>query len=300
MKLIVQPEDGVAPLLNAIRTATKSVHIVVFRFDLGEVEEALAKAVTRGVTVHALIANTNRGGEKRLRKLEQRLLDAGVSVARTADDLARYHGKIMVVDKVLYVLGFNYTHLDIDRSRSFGVIWEDARLQKAALDLFECDASRQPYKPADDRLVVSPENARDTLEKFIQGARTSLCIYDMNVSDKRMLKLLSERLKAGVDVRIIGKVPKLPEGIGLRKLAKLRLHARAIVRDSSCIFVGSQSLRRSELDSRREVGIIVKDSRLAKRIQKIFEEDWEGAKPKQEPEVPEAPAKGKRLSLVAS
>ena len=300
MKLLVQPDDGIAPLLKAIRGATDTIHIVIFRFDLPELEEALAKTVARGVPVRALIANTNRGGEKRLRKLEQRLLDAGVTVARTADDLARYHGKVMIADKTLFVLGFNYSRLDIERSRSFGILAQDARLVKAAIDLFESDASRQPYKPSDDRLVVSPENARDILEKFIAGAKRSLSIYEMNLADRRMIKLLQERLKAGVEVRVIGKAPKLPEGIGLRKMAKLRLHSRAIVRDGSRAFVGSQSLRRNELDNRREVGIIITDSRIASRIQRTFDEDWENAKPKQEVEVPETTGKSKRNLTLAS
>jgi phosphatidylserine/phosphatidylglycerophosphate/cardiolipin synthase-like enzyme len=261
----------------------------------------LGKAVARGVPVHALIANTNRGGEKRLRKLEQRLLDAGVTVARTADDLSRYHGKVMIADKALFVLGFNYTRLDIERSRSFGVHAQDGKLVKAAVDLFESDANRQPYTPSDNRLVVSPENAREVLERFISGAKKSLSIYEMNLADKRMVKLLQERLKSGVEVRVIGKAPKLPEGIGLRKMAKLRLHSRAIIRDGNRAFIGSQSLRRNELDNRREVGVIITDSRIAGRIQKVFDEDWENAKPKQEVEVPETAGKSKRnLALVAS
>ena len=42
-----------------------------------ELEKALAAAVARGVAVRALIAHTNRGGEKNLRKLEMRLLGRG-------------------------------------------------------------------------------------------------------------------------------------------------------------------------------------------------------------------------------
>ena len=42
-----------------------------------EIERELEAAVRRGVKVRALIAHTNRGGENRLRKLEQRLLAAG-------------------------------------------------------------------------------------------------------------------------------------------------------------------------------------------------------------------------------
>ena len=82
MKLLLQPDDGAGPLVRAIRQARKCVQIVIFRFDLAPLEQALGQAVGRGVSVRALIAHTNRGGEKRLRKLEQRLLSAGVTVAR--------------------------------------------------------------------------------------------------------------------------------------------------------------------------------------------------------------------------
>ena len=89
MKLIVQPEAGVVPIVKAIKAARKTIDVFIFRFDRVEVEKALGAAVQRGVQVRALIAHTNRGGESRLRKLEQRLLAAGVLVSRSADDLLR-------------------------------------------------------------------------------------------------------------------------------------------------------------------------------------------------------------------
>ena len=45
-----------------------------------------------------MIAHVNGSGEEKLRKLETRLLAAGVTVTRTAGDLARYHGKLMIVE----------------------------------------------------------------------------------------------------------------------------------------------------------------------------------------------------------
>ena len=120
MDLLVQPDDGIASLTTAIKHATTSIDIVIFRADMKELQKALEDAVARGVAVHALIAHTNKGGEKRLRKLEQALLKAGVIVSRTGEDLVRYHGKMMIIDKhALYVLGFNYTYLDVFKSRSF-------------------------------------------------------------------------------------------------------------------------------------------------------------------------------------
>src|SRR5580700_2498871 len=156
MKLLVQPGDGVAPLVTAIDGARASVEILIFRFDRAEVEAALVNAVSRGVAVRALIAHTNRGGERSLRALELRLLGAGVTVARTADDLVRYHGKMMIVDgRELYLMGFNLTSLDIERSRSFGVITGDKEIVQEAIKLFDADSKRLPYTPGTDTLVVS-------------------------------------------------------------------------------------------------------------------------------------------------
>jgi cardiolipin synthase A/B len=274
VKLIIQPDDGLKPLLAAVKRAAKSIDIAIFRFDRIELEKALETAVARGVVVRALIAHTNRGGEKNLRKLELRLLDCGVTVARTADDLPRYHGKMMIVDGVLYVFGFNYTRLDIEKSRSFGLMTREQRLVKEAASLFEADRTRQPYSPSYDRLVVSPETSRESLTAFIRGARKELLIYDEQVTDKLIQRVLQDRARRGVEVRIIGKLEKPIPGVETRKLPDLRLHVRAMVRDGATAFLGSQSLRKPELDARREIGVIVKDSRVARKIKAVFDSDW--------------------------
>jgi cardiolipin synthase len=280
VKLIIQPEDGIKPLMQAVRRAKKTIDIVIFRFDRAELERALETAVARGVTVRALIAHTNRGGEKSLRKLELKLLNAGVTVARTADDLPRYHGKMMIIDGTLYVFGFNYTKLDIEKSRSFGVVTRDPRLVREATALFEADSTRQAYTPSHDNLVVSPESSRELLSMFIKRAKKQLLIYDAKVSDRLMLRLLQARAKAGVEIRMFGKLLKDIQSAEVRKLPDLRLHVRAIIRDGSSAFLGSQSLRKLELDGRREIGVVITNPVIAKKMQTIFEADWAQAQPK--------------------
>jgi cardiolipin synthase A/B len=275
MELIVQPEDGLTPLIAAIKKATKQIEVTVFRFDLKELQRALESAVTRGVKVHALIANTTGGGAKRLRKLELDLLAAGVTVSRTDDDLVRYHNKMVLIDgETFYALGFNFTRLDVEKSRSFGVATKNKSIVAEAAKLFAADSTRQPYTAACDNCLVSPENARTGLSKFIKKAKKQLLVYDMKVSDRQMLKLLQERVKAGVDVRILGKVGKKGVGLTSEKMPGMRLHARAMLRDNQELFLGSMSLRALELDKRREIGVIVKDRTAAKQFREIFEEDW--------------------------
>jgi len=265
----------VLPLVKGIAGAKQSIEIVVFRFDQAEIERSLANAVSRGVSVHALIASTNRAGEENLRHLELRLLAAGVTVARTADDLLRYHGKLMIVDRQeLYLLAFNPTHADIDRSRSFGVVTKSRDIVREAVRLFEADSKRIPYEPALDRVLVSPVSARRELARFIQEAKRELLVYDPRVSDRPMIRLLEERARAGVNVRMIGWLAEPVPGLAVRKLANLRLHTRTMVRDGGIAFIGSQSLREAELDARREVGLIFRDSRAVSRLLQTFEDDW--------------------------
>ena len=115
-------------------------------------------------------------------------------------------------------------------------------------------------------------------------------IYNIKLSDRMMLRTLAERQKAGVEIRVIGKIEKEMPGIEARKLASMRLHVRAIVRDGATAFVGSQNLRKLELDGRREVGMIVTDTRIAKKIQSVFEADWDESGGKAEPEAASPPA----------
>jgi cardiolipin synthase A/B len=275
MELIVEPEGGLTPLLVAIKKATRQIEITIFRFDLKELQRALEAAVARGVKVHALIAHTTGGGAKRLRKLELELLSAGVTVSRTDDDLVRYHNKMLLVDReTLYTLAFNFTRLDIEKSRSMGVATKNKLVVSEAARLFEADSTRQPYTTKSDCFLVSPENARIGLAKLIKRAKKQLLIYDMKVSDRQMIKLLQERVKAGVDVRIIGKVSRKGEGLTAEKMPGMRLHVRAMLRDGKELFLGSMSMRGLELDKRRETGVIVKERAAAKQFRELFEQDW--------------------------
>jgi cardiolipin synthase A/B len=298
VKLIIQPGDSVDRIVKAIRKAKKTIEIMIFRFDRPEIERALADAADRGVLVHALIAFTNRGGERSLRQLEMRFLASGITVARTAGDLGRYHGKMMIIDrKELFLLAFNFTHIDMERSRSFGVIIRNAKVLAEAVRLFEADTKRQEYTPGYAKFLVSPVNARKEVAKFIRGAKKELLIYDPKVSDRAMLRLLDEKRKAGVKVRVLGHVSgaKLP-ACGLKHL---RLHTRTIIRDRAHAFIGSQSLRQAELDARREIGLIFRDGSALKELIRTFEEDWiASAKGKQDTAEAQSVAPKKAIKKV--
>src|SRR5204863_1055458 len=142
----------------------------------------------------------------------------------------------------LYVLGFNYTALDVDKSRSFGLVTKNRELVREALKLFEADSLRLPYKAGRKAFLVSPVNARERLAMFLRGARKQLVIYDPKITDPMMIRILRERVTAGVSVRILGKLGKRGAGLTAETFPGKRLHVRAIVRDGTLAFIGSQGL----------------------------------------------------------
>jgi len=276
LKLLIQPHDGIAPLLAGIKNAKKSVDILIFRLDWKELETALKAASDRGLAVRALIAQTNRGGEPKLRNLETRFLEAGITVGRTANDLIRYHGKMMIVDhRTLFLLSFNFVHLDIDHSRGFGIVTKSADVVQEAVKLFEADLNRQSYKAGLNTFIVSPANSREQLSAFIKQARKQLLIYDPKISDRHIMRLLEDQAKKGIDIKILGSMAAHSDNLAVTKLSSMRLHTRTIIRDGRQAFVGSQSLRPAELDLRREIGIIVREAKVVKGLISTFEKDWE-------------------------
>ena len=232
------------------------------------------------MSVTALIAYANHGGEKSLRKLEMRLLEAGVTVSRTADDLVRYHDKLLIIDRrVLYVLSFNFTHLDVDHSRGFGIVTKKKKLVQEALKLLAADNDRTSYEAGLDTFVVSPVNARKQLLALIQQSqeRTAhLRPEDCRRGDAARAERASEEGRGRQSHRFHRRT-RSGHHLKVRPLGGFRLHTRTIIRDRREAFVGSQSLRTAELDSRREVGVIVRDAKVVGRLLETFEADW-GAK----------------------
>ena len=270
VKLIIQPDDGLTPLLQAVDSAKKTIDIVIFRFDRPELEKALEAAVARGVVVRALIAHTNRGGEKSLRKLELRLLRGRrhrgahrrrpAALSRQDDDRRRRAPRVRL--QLHQARHREEPQLRHRHARPAAGEGGDravrGRLHAAAL--LACNH---------DRLVVSPETLARAADRVHQ--RREEAAADLRREGQRQpdaARARRTRAKAGVEIRIIGKIEKSVAGVEARKLPGLRLHVRAIVRDGSAAFVGSQSLRKLELDGRREVGVIVNDTRSRRRCRR--------------------------------
>src|SRR5947199_220617 len=86
-----------------------------------------------------------------------------------------------------------------------------------------------------------------------------------------MIQLIEERADAGVEIKVIRAMSRPALGAEVHEMRIIRLPAQAVIRDGSEVFFGSQSLRKVELDQRREVGLITGDPEAVRSFMVIFD-----------------------------
>jgi len=285
LSLIVQPGDSFFPIVTAIDSAVHSINMTIFRMDDPVVRGALSSAVNRGVTVRTLIATKSKGWIKRNRKLGTDLSNIGIEVRSPSDatgsELKRYHYKIMTVDDTYsLLLTFNPTQSNLHYARDYGLLIRDHDITTELSRLFNADWEGKEFNPIDTPLVISPYNSRKRLIELLESGEKSIRIMDAKVHDEDVRAVLLAKAKAGCDVKIISREVVFDDqapNFHIRRLTKYKLHAKCIIIDTLRFFIGSQNLRAVSLDRRREVGIIVEDEPIARKIERIFDEDWAGA-----------------------
>jgi phosphatidylserine/phosphatidylglycerophosphate/cardiolipin synthase-like enzyme len=73
-------------------------------------------------------------------------------------------------------------------------------------------------------------------------------------------------------LRILGRF-----GVKVHRQKRPKLHAKLLLSDGARALVGSMNIDRSAFDLRRELGIIVDDGPIIKRLVEVFDQDWDDA-----------------------
>jgi PLD-like domain len=110
------------------------------------------------------------------------------------------------------------------------------------------------------KLIVQPDAGVAPIVTSIKQARATIDILIFRLDLQ--------------EITVIGRLGSNKAALSAERYPGKRLHIRAIIVDGRRAFLGSQSLRRIELDERREIGVIVTDGSLVKQMQAVFEEDW--------------------------
>lgn len=296
--LFTEPDAGVAPVLDAIRGARKSVDVEVYIFTEKAVLESLKAAKDRGVKVRVLMEKEpfNPGNPSQPLPVNyaaaKYLKENGVTYGWTGDAFNFTHQKSLVVDgQTAVIMTSNLTKGAFTKNREYGILDRDPADAAVTQQIFDADWAHKPISVSSRNLVVSPDNSRPQLEKLISSARKSIHVQDEVMADPAVFKLLGDRAKAGVDVRVqLGrlsgsadedaKAALLAAGVRhVRVVDSPTLHCKMILADQKSAYVGSINLTTNSLEKNRELGVIVDDPRTVADISATAEKDWANGKP---------------------
>lgn len=287
MAVMVMPDDGRAPLVNALRAARQSIRLTVYLLIDNDIVDELIQAHRRGVTVRVLVEPTPYGGGAASRDDVAKLRAAGIQV-RDGNPTFRYtHQKTLIIDEtVALIMTLNLTPSSFTRNREHGVIDTDTARVAEIARVFEADWTRREVTVSHPDLVWSPDNARDRLLAFLRAARATLDMEAEVVSDDQVVRTLADLAARGVAVRLMlpplepddlsaGDIDWLAgRGVQVRRLASPYPHTKLAIVDGTRAYVGSVNFTTNSFNNNRELGMLISDPAALQRLRDSFEADW--------------------------
>lgn len=283
-----QPDTGRGALVDLVRGAQESIALSVYM--IGVNNDVVDALVERAAEVDVrVIADGRATTQHTLDALEQ----AGARAQTQPDEFVYvrygpyYHPKFAVIDRQrAWVSTSNLLEPYMSSERNFDAFDDDPEDVADLLEIFEADWERRPPDVDCTRLVVSPVNARERIEAFIDGAERTLDVESMQLADRRVREHIAARAAAGVVVRVILAHPcwirnntdaaevLQAAAIDVRWMSEYDAHVKMMVADGSRAYLGSVNMSRTSIDRNREVGLVVHDAPAIEVMATTFEHDW--------------------------
>ena len=296
--LIIQPDDGIQPILGTIAGAERSLDIKMFQFTDLILIQAVIEAHKRGVKVRVMLNPSRFTGEHDNDEAFSLFRDAKVPVQETNPKYPITHEKSMVVDaKQAFIMSLNCAPKYFERTRDYALVTNVPEEVAEVAACFEADWQRTDFTPpAVSNLIWSVGKSRQAVIDFVHGAEKSLFVQHEKYVDTPVIEaLVRAKMKRGVKVHATAlPVHSLREfyrldgvaglrlledlGIHVHRLKHVHLHAKLILADKKRALLSSFNIYPKCFNERRELGIRFEDRDLVKRLVEVFESDWEQSK----------------------
>jgi phosphatidylserine/phosphatidylglycerophosphate/cardiolipin synthase-like enzyme len=292
-RILVQPDDGVGPVVELMGAARQSIAVKQFTFTHPALLEAALATRRGGLAVRVMLNPHRSSGDRANDAVFEQLKAGGVEVEWSNPRFAVTHEKSMVIDdRMALIATFNFCEKYFSQTRDYGLVIEDRAVVAEILACFQADWSREPFHPqAESALLWSNNNSRRLMSTFIDSAQERLDIQHPKFVDATILDRLVQARSRGVHIRVlcggrhgISEWDVLDTFASLRTLQrldvkvhkqrKLRLHAKLLLADHKRALVGSMNIDRSAFDLRRELGLILSHPETVHGLERAFERDW--------------------------
>lgn len=293
LRLIVEPDEGVAPVRELIDSAQTSLLIKQFTFTEPSLIQAVIDRRRAGVNVRVMLNAARSGGDRANDETYAQFEAADIAVQWASPNFYVTHEKSVVVDEeVALVATFNMCDKYFTRTRDYGVITDNPLHVAQIVEVFNADWDHADWTPTRyDGLLWSNSNSRLHMARFIDTAQHRLAIQHPKYVDAVILDHIAAAAGRGVNVHVlcggrhgISDVDVLDTfaslrtlrrfGVKVRKQKNLRVHAKLLIVDDVHALVGSMNIDRSAFDLRRELGIAILQQDVVTRLKSVFDEDW--------------------------
>jgi cardiolipin synthase len=292
--LIVLPDDTAKAIIEPINAAKHALNIRMFLFTDPMLLDAVIAAKHRGVNVRVMLNPARRDGKSDNEKASKTLIGAGIKVRDSSPEFALTHQKSMVIDNAVgFIESLNWETRDLTETRDYAVVTTDKLEVAEMVKCFDADWTHKSFQPhQDSRLIWCPNDGRERIAAFIDGAKKTLWLQNERYQDTVIIERLVRAVNRGVNVHIMArpahklKKNKLVEAIGglrimhdvgakVHTLKHLKLHGKMLLADETRAIVGSINLTPGSFDARRELAIETDAKHLVKRLVKVSHHDWE-------------------------
>jgi cardiolipin synthase len=310
--LTVLPQDGRGIYFRAIDSASHEIAIQICVLEDPPILERLRSALRRGVRVRVIVDRGKYEALPPERdNLEQYLTTSGGELHLSNPMFPRSFPKIMLVDSRLLVYGSAcLDETTFEEYRDFAHTSTRHEVLRELRRLFENDwaysaaVGQEPptFNPTPaisvSELVVSPVNGAERLVGLYQKARRTVDVYTELLGNLVLESELVAAVQRGLRVRLIAPVEVnggTPDDqrIQLASLSALAaagvqvhvsgpsesaaepyMHARAAVIDGRIAYLGSISFSPDSITFNREMGLLLREGVVVRRLQDQFESDY--------------------------
>ncbi len=286
LRLFEEPDDGRTPILEAINSAKKEIHVEVYLLSDKQIIDALIQKKLEGVDVKVMLEEHPFGGVN-VNKESKIALDTGhvpVQWTNPAYDLT--HEKSIIIDGIeVFILNQNLTTSAFDKNREYDIIDDNVQNAMEIEKMFQADWNRQSFTPAPSNLVISPVNSRAKLTALITNAAREVDVEMEVITDNEIVEELESKAKTAKVMVIIPDFKKISanekvarklenSGVDVRTLSSPYIHAKLMVADDIKAYIGSINFTTQSLDANRELGILISEPEVIQKLTESFDADW--------------------------
>lgn len=286
-QLIIEPDRGREPLLQAIQTAKHSIKLVMYGFTDDILLQALIQKKMKGQTVNIILEESPYKAENENKKTIAQLNAHHMAWQGSLSPPRLVHQKTLLIDgRKAIIMTFNFTRSAFKNDRNFGLIIEDPKRVRLIESLFSADWNHTPTQHLAPDLIISPDNSREALLTLINHAKQAIRIYAQDINDYKIVGALAKAAQRGIHVEILTskKIRKKQAnylaraGVNVKFSYLYYIHAKVLIIDNQKAVIGSINLTKASLDNNRELSVISEDPTVIQQLNATFNNDWNAAK----------------------